>query len=127
MKENFVLEDLEIYQSSLKIGEIIWITVMKWKYFERKTLGEQLVRAVDSIAANIAEGYGRFFYKDRKQFCYYSRGSLMETKTWITKAHARKLISEDEFEELIGQLKSLHMKLNTYIKKLKENSATSNI
>jgi len=35
------------------------------------------------------------FYMDRKQFCYYSRGSLMETKAWATKALNRKLISEE--------------------------------
>ena len=100
MKENIVLEDLEIYQSALKVGKTIWEMVMKWKYFEKKTLGEQLVRAADSIAANIAEGYGRYFFKDRKQFCYYSRGSLMETKTWIVKTFERELISQEQYDEL---------------------------
>ncbi|MES1218852.1 MAG: four helix bundle protein [Bacteroidota bacterium] len=122
MNENILLEDLEIYQSSQKIGEAIWAMVMKWEYFERKALGEQLIRAADSIAANIAEGYGRYFFKDRKQFCYYSRGSLMETKAWLAKAFQRKLISEIEYEALLSELKNLHFKLNVYIKKLRQNS-----
>jgi four helix bundle protein len=84
-------------------------------------VGGQFVAAADSIAANIAEGYGRYVYKDRKQFCYYSRGSLMETKTWTAKAFNRKLISDKEYEILIEKLKVLHFKLNTYIKKLKQN------
>jgi four helix bundle protein len=84
------------------------------------------VEAADSIAANIAEGYGRYFYKDRKQFCYYSRGSLMETKNWVTKSFNRKLIAQEEFDTLIEKLKVLHFKLNVYIKKLKQNTVSSN-
>jgi len=90
-------------------------------FFAKKGLGGQFVAAADSIAANIAKGCGRYFYKDRKHFCYYSRGSLMETKTWTTKAFNRKLISDKECEILIEKLKVLHFKLNTYIKKLKQN------
>jgi len=72
--------DLDIYQQSLEIGECVWNIVLKWEYFSKRTVGGQFVEAADSIASNIAEGYGRYFYKDRKQFYYYSRGSLLETK-----------------------------------------------
>jgi len=81
MSQSILLEDLEIYQLALEIGEDVWKIVDGWTFFARRAVGGQFVEAADSIAANIAEGYGRFFYKDRKQFCYYSRGSLMETKT----------------------------------------------
>jgi len=100
--------------------------VVKWEYFPKKAIGSQFVEAADSISANIAEGYGRYFYKDRKQFCYYSRGSLMETKNWAMKAHGRKLISQEEFDTLVEKLKVLHFKLNNYIKKLKQNTGQVN-
>lgn len=61
------------------------------------------------------------------QFCYYSRGSLLETKTWAKKAVDRKLISNDEYEVLIEKLKVLHLKLNVYIKKLKLGVENQNI
>jgi len=122
MADNILLEDLEIYQLALEIGEHVWNIVDKWQYFSKKAVGSQFVEAADSIAANIAEGYGRYFYKDRKQFCYYSRGALMETKTWATKASNRKLISKEEFDMLIEKLKVLHYKLNVYIKKLKQGA-----
>jgi four helix bundle protein len=127
MSDNILLEDLDIYQLGLKIGEDVWQIVSEWKFFEKKTLGGQFVEAADSIAANIAEGYGRYFYKDRKQFCYYSRGSLMETKTWATKAFNRQLISKEIFDLLIEKLRALHFKLNNYIKKLKQNVQSPNI
>ena len=121
MPESILLEDLEIYQLALEIGEDVWKIVDKWEYFAKKTVGGQFVEAADSIAANIAEGYGRFFYKDRKQFCYYSRGSMMETKAWAIKSSKRNLIEPKEHEVLIEKLKVLHHKLNTYIKKLKSS------
>lgn len=119
MPENILLEDLEIYQLALEIGDDVWKIVDKWEYFAKKTIGCQFVDAADSIAANIAEGYGRYTFKDRKVFCYYSRGSLLETKTWLSKAFKRSLILNEIYEELIEKLKVLHHKLNTYIKKLK--------
>ena len=126
MQENIPLEDLEIYKLALEIGEYAWNIVDKWEYFPKRTVGGQFVEAADSIAANIAEGYGRYFYKDRKQFCYYSRGSLLETKNWLTKSFSRKLVTQEEFDTLIEKLKVLHFKLNIYIKKLKQNTGSAN-
>ena len=91
MAGNLVLEDLDIYQLAIEVGEFVWHMVDKWPVFPKKTVGAQFVRAADSIAANIAKGYGRYFYKDRKQFCYYSRGSLLETKAWATKSFNQNL------------------------------------
>ena len=85
-----------MYQLALEIGEEVWRMVDKWEVFPKNTLGKQFVDAADSISANIAEGYGRYFYKDRKNFCYYSRGSLMETKNWALKSINRHLIQQTE-------------------------------
>lgn len=75
------LEELQVYQLSMGIGEKIWSIVIDWSYFEKDTIGKQLVRAADSVAANLSEGFGRFHFKEAKNFSYYSRGSLYETKT----------------------------------------------
>ena len=110
------LEDLELYQLAESFSDEIWLIVLKWDYFAKDTLGKQLVRSADSFGANIAEGFGRFHFKENKNFCYFSRGSLIETKGWLTKAKTRKLISEDQFVEYINKLASIHLKLNAYIK-----------
>lgn len=109
------LENLQIYQLSMELGERIWDITKEWYYFEKETIGKQLVKAADSIAANISEGYGRYFYKDERLFCHYSRGSLFETKTWITKAHSRKLITDKDYIELTKALNNIAVKLNNYI------------
>jgi len=62
------LEDLEIYQLSMGIGDNVWNLVMGWEYFIKDTMGKQLVKAVGSIAANIGEGFGRYHFKDKKKF-----------------------------------------------------------
>jgi len=86
--------------------------------FTKDTIGKQLIRAVDSVAANLSEGFGRFFYKENKQFCYYSRGSLLETKTWLKKAHKRGLIDSENYEGLNNDIENLSIKLNNYIKSI---------
>lgn len=93
------LEELQVYQLSMDLGEKVWSIVNDWSYFEKDTIGKQLIRSVDSVAANISEGFGRFHYKDAKKFYYYSRGSLYETKTWLSKAKNRNLISKENFIE----------------------------
>ncbi len=117
------LEDLKVYQLAMNIGERIWMIVSKWDYFAKDTVGKQLVRSVDSIAANLSEGYGRFFYKENRQFCYYSRGSLYETKTWLKKSYDRGLIVNDDFQSLQKDIETITFKLNNYIKSIGAQAA----
>jgi four helix bundle protein len=110
------LEDLEVYQLAESFGDEIWFIVHEWDYFAKDTVGKQIVKAADSISANIAEGYGRFHYKENKNFCYFSRGSIIETKGWLKKSKNRKLLSEEQFNLLFEKLQTIHLKLNAYIK-----------
>jgi four helix bundle protein len=109
------LEELRVYQLSMELAEEVWVIVVKWDYFAKDTIGKQLIRSADSVAANLSEGFGRFFYKEERQFCYYSRGSLYETKTWLTKASNRKLITNEEFEKFMKEINNIGVKLNNYI------------
>lgn len=119
------LEDLEVYQLAESFGDEIWFIVAEWDYFAKDTVGKQLVRAADSISANIAEGYGRFHYKENKNFCYFSRGSIIETKGWLKKSKTRKLLSEEQFNLLFEKLQTIHLKLNAYIKFIGKSSGKS--
>ena len=109
------LEELEIYNISIDIANSIFSQVEKWEYFYQRSLGIQLVTAADSIAANISEGYGRFYYKENRVFCYYARGSLLETKTHLGFARKRALFNEQKIVDLLENLDILHRKLNAYI------------
>jgi four helix bundle protein len=120
------LEELKVYQLSMGIAEEIWDIVNTWDYFSKDTIGKQLIRAVDSVAANLSEGFGRFFYKEERQFCYYSRGSLYETLTWLTKASNRKLVPIEDYEKFSKEINNIGVKLNNYINPIgKRNSVIS--
>ncbi len=122
------LEDLRVYQLSMSLAEEVWEIVIKWDYFTKDTIGKQLVKAADSVAANISEWYGRFFYKESKQFYYYSRGSLFETKTWLIKASSRGLISLEDLEKFDKDINDIGVKLNNYINSIgKKNPAGDQI
>ncbi|POY37861.1 four helix bundle protein [Solitalea longa] len=80
---------------------------MKWNYFAKDTVGKQFVSAVDSVSANIGEGFGRFHKKDKIKFYYYSLGSVKECLDWNEKSRIRKLISEEEYQFIYSSLQDL--------------------
>lgn len=110
------LEDLEIYNLSMDLSDRIWFLVEEWNYFNHDTIGKQWVRAADSISANISEGFGRNTFKDQKNFYYFSRGSLYESKTWLDKARRRSFINEETYKMLLNEHNLLGIKLNNFIK-----------
>ena len=117
------LIDLEVYKAAMEIGDKVWEIVEMWDFFNKDTLGKQFVKAEDSIALNIAEGYGRFFYKENKNFNYYSRGSAFESTSCLKKALKRKLITEED-NLLLRQLFERYFKLmNGYIKSIGTQNA----
>lgn len=117
------IEDFEIYQEAMRIGDVIWEEVVRWDYFARDTVGKQLVKCADSIASNIAEGHGRFHFAENKNFCRYARGSLQETITFLTKAQKRNLIASEAASDLIEDLVTLRKRLNAYIRSIGNQGA----
>ncbi|MCZ4244908.1 four helix bundle protein [Pedobacter punctiformis] len=116
------IEDLDVYILAEDFSNAIWDVTAGWDFFAKDTIGKQVCRAADSISANIAEGYGRFHFKENKNFCYYSRGSILETKSFLRKMRHRALISEETFQKLLNQLEVIHIKLNAYIKYIGKSS-----
>ncbi len=116
------LDELRIYQISMDFAEEVWNIVIGWDWFAKQTIGRQWVEAADSVGANISEGFGRYHFKDSKNFLYYSRGSLSESKTWLTKAYNRKLISPEEFSALSADIRDIGIKLNNYIHTIGKNT-----
>ena len=112
-KTNF--ENLQIYKLSEKLSDQLWKIVVRWDVLARDTVGKQLVRAVDSIGANIAEGSGRGTDPEIRRFLRIARGSLYETQHWLRRAYRRKLLNEKEVNDLLPILKELTPKLNAYL------------
>lgn len=111
-------ENLKVYQAAEALSDLIWDIVVKWDAFARDTLGKQLVRAADSIGANIAEGCGRKSYADNKRFVAIARGSLSETRHFLRRAHKRDLLSRKDTAALQQILATLPRSLNAYLKSI---------
>ncbi|HWN99500.1 MAG TPA: four helix bundle protein [Blastocatellia bacterium] len=73
-------ENLKVYHLAERLADEIWDAVMELDQFARNTVGGQIVRAADSIGANIAEGSGRGSFQDNRRFIRMARGSLKETQ-----------------------------------------------
>jgi four helix bundle protein len=112
------LEELRVYNQAMQLGEDVWDIVTQWDYLAKDTVGKQLVRSADSVAANLSEGFGRYHFKETKHFGYYSRGSLYETKTWLTKAKNRKFINEEKYLSFVSEINQIGKMLNAYIKSI---------
>ena len=119
------LEGLRIFRLAEKLADEIWEEVITWKPFARGTVGRELVRSADSVGANIAEGHGRFHYRDEITFDYYGRGSLKETRFWLRRAFSRRIMSEARFQRFIGMVDELEPQLNAYINSLEAKAALS--
>jgi four helix bundle protein len=112
-KTNFVY--LRIYKLSEKLADEIWRIVVSWNLFARNTVGVQIVKAADSIGANIAEGSGRGSDPELRRFLRISRGSLYETQHWLRRAYRRGLLSESQIGSLVPIVTELTPRLNAYL------------
>jgi len=114
--EHILLKDLKIYQKSLMVGNKSWGIYKNFSWQVKKTIGDQFIMAINSIGANIAEGYGRFHYLDRIKFYYNARGSLLESLHWLELLKDRDLITEEDYCSMLNLLEDLNLSLNAFIK-----------
>ena len=93
---------------------------------EKWNLNQQLRRSSLSISANIAQGYGRFYYQDNVRFCYLARGSLEETLSHLVFAFETKYIPVTLYEEFESEGEEIDKMLNGYIAFLKKSKQGAN-
>jgi len=111
-------ENLQVYKLGEKLADEIWRVVTGWEMFAKMTVGRQIVRAADSIGANIAEGSGRRSFQDNKRFVRMARGSLNETKHWLRRAYRRGLLSSEDVRRIRPIIEELAPKLNAYLRSI---------
>jgi four helix bundle protein len=118
------LESLAVYKQAVEISTMAWEIFIKLPNRFQYHIGNQFLDSIDSIGANIAEGFGRFHYKDSIKFYYNSRGSLFEAKHWAYLLKARNLIAKESFDILMDCLNKEGVILNKFINSIKEIAGT---
>ncbi len=131
--QNFYsFESLEVWKSARELRKRMSDITKSLPNEEKYRLTDQIMRASRSVAANIAEGFGRFHHQENIQFCRQARGSLFEVMEHLLCAFDEKYINENTLIELRAIIDDCLKKLNGYIaylQKAKErdkNSALTN-
>ena len=93
---------------------------------EKYILNPQIRRSAQSIPANIAEGYGRFYYQETVRFCYIARGSLDETLSHLIMAHELGYIPNDMHSRLIKDGEEVLRIIDGHISYLKKSKQGEN-
>ena len=120
-KKHYQLNDLEVYKASFNLSNYVWDRVEQWNHFAKQAVGIQYVTAIDSISANIAEGFGRHGKRDKINFYRYARGSVYECLNWNEKCKVRKLLTQEEYEHIFAVLQKLPKMVNSLIKLTNDN------
>ncbi|HEX2969610.1 MAG TPA: four helix bundle protein [Bacteroidales bacterium] len=122
--QNYIeLKDLEVYRLSRRLSKTAWEIFCRLNTTDKKHIGDQFLRSVDSIGANIAEGYGRFYYMDKVRFYYNSRASHFEAFThWLELMSEREIILPTEYESISQEAVKLQIKLNNFISSTAKNA-----
>lgn len=121
------LDNLEIWQVAINFAIRVQRNIMPLLPVEEKwALAAQLRRSVQSIPANIAEGYGRFYFTENVRFCYIARGSLEETYSHLVMANRLGYLSETQYHAVLPEIVRLRKLLNGYIAFLKRSKRGEN-
>jgi len=113
MIKNFY--DLEVWKNAHKLALEIYKLTEKFPKKETYGITNQIRRSSSSVSANIAEGFGRYHYKDKIKFFYNSRGSSYETQNFLLLANGLEYITIDESNNLLSRYKQLNKSLNALI------------
>ena len=120
--------DLEIYKLAEEIVlDINKVCSEKRDVIKKWKLLDHLIECALSIGSNIAEGFGRFHYKENVKFLYYARGSLAETKSRLRYFWLVKDISDEEVSPIFQKLEVLNIKINNTISSTMNQINKSNL
>lgn len=108
-------EDLECWKICTDLRRFISTITKNFPLEEKYILKSQMLRASRSVTNNIAEGYGRFHFKENAQFCRQSRGSLYELKDHLIIALDEQYISKEDYGVAMEKFLKCITLINGYI------------
>jgi four helix bundle protein len=112
----------KVWQDAVDLATLVYNTTSKLPWFEKKSLCDQLQRAVVSISSNIAEGAGRPTDADFAHFLDQSLGSANEVETQLLISKNLRYISEEQFCQLTNNLTNIQKQLTGLIASIRSNN-----
>ena len=121
-KKNHHFKELKCWQRARELRTALYKVANDLPEKEKYSLKIQIRRAAVSITANIAEGYGRFHYKENIQFCRQSRASIYECEDHLITCFDEKYIDEEKYKNLIKLMIETRKILDGYIRYLERQN-----
>ena len=116
-KKFIPLQELEVYRMTRRLSSMAWVIYQRLAFQQRKVWGDQMLESVDSVGANVAEGYARFHFSEKARFYYISRASLSEgVDHWIDLGFERGVVFDQEFEQINKMKSDIQVRVNNMIK-----------
>ena len=113
--------DLTVWQKAHQLTLETYRLTEKFPRSEQFGIVSQLRRASASVAANIAEGFGRRTTKELLRCLQISRGELEETRYFFILSRDLGHISAIEFESMNSRCDSVGQLINALGRSLKEH------
>jgi four helix bundle protein len=113
--------DLDIWKEAHALRLEIYKISSKFPPEEKYNLTSQIRRSSSSVADQIAEAHGRYYFADKSRVLYQGRGEAEEVRSQLSLALGLKYIKLTKFNELDGRYENLEMRMSKYIKSLKYN------
>lgn len=118
-KKYIPLDDLEVYKLARELSKYSWQVYKEFDWQTKKIMGDQFISAIDSVGANIAEGYSRYHYLEKIKFFYTARASLAEAVNhWLELLRERDKFKEDVYKEIRNIADKISLKLQNFISAL---------
>jgi len=112
--------ELEVWKKARSLKIEIKILVESFPLEEKFRLTDQIIRSSRSINATIAEGHGRYTFKDQLHFCIIARGSLSETYNHLIDALDWNYINTEQLNAFKIKIDETERLLNGYIAYLRK-------
>lgn len=112
-------EELEVWKKSQDLAVEVYKVTKSFPQDELYSITSQIRRAVGSVSANIAEGFGRNSSKDKVHFMTIAYGSLLETKNFLYLSARLGYIDESDLEQLLDQVILCQKLLNSFKRSLR--------
>ncbi len=120
------LANFELYNLAREYSRLAWSVFKGLNRDVQWKTGWQFLESADSVQANIAEAYGRFHYKDKRNFEYHARGSLLESMSWAQILNEREFVNQEVFQDFINLGKKISVKLNNHLSYLTTQANLTN-
>jgi four helix bundle protein len=108
--------DLQVWQLARELRKEVYLEIRGFPAEERYALGQQMRRALTSVTANIAEGFGRCSFQENIQFCRLARGAAHEVRDHLITAHDHAYIAPEKYKAMDALAQRVIQTLNGYIR-----------